>query len=719
MAMDPTADVPFAPWPGRRDLVAEAAALASRIPPALAPLARLAFTYRWSWLDGGEELFECVDPHRWRLCGGNPVRLLEETSPAALAAATDDHRLVAGARRLEQLVVADVSRPAVTTLAPPDRPVAFLCAEFAVHRSLPIYSGGLGALAGDLLKQASDAALPMVGIGLMYRQGYFRQRVDVSGWQHEYWIDSDPQRLPAALVTGRDGSVLLVRVRIRQREVVAQVWRADVGRVPLYLLDTERPENAPADRFITAQLYVGDPTIRLAQYVLLGVGGVRALQAMGIHPVVVHLNEGHAALATLELARAEIGRGAALDDAIAAARARTVFTTHTPVAAGNDTFDAAELLTAVADLPARLGMAPDDLASLGRTYAGDPRVGVTQLGLRMARAANAVSRRHGEVARAMWQPLYPGTPAEQVPIRHVTNGVHLPTWVGAPMRALLDRHLGPGWAGSADPARWAGVADIPDDDLWAARTAQRARLVEFVRDRSVTDRLARGETLEYAEAAAQAFDPSVLTIGFARRLATYKRLYLLVQDVGRALRLLGHPHPVQVVFAGKAHPRDDEAKRVLQMLFAVKGAPGAGARVVYLHDHDLGVAAEYVAGCDVWLNLPRPPLEASGTSGMKSAINGGLQLSVLDGWWAEAYDGTNGWAISGEVDPDHGAQDGRHGAALYDLLEREVVPAFHDRDRDGRPAAWLARIRRSLLTIGPAFSAARMLDDYIAGPYTP
>jgi starch phosphorylase len=445
---------------------------------------------------------------------------------------------------------------------------------------------------------------------------------------------------------------------------------------------------------------------------------VRVLRALGIEPGLVHLNEGHAAFAPLELARADVAAGADPPAALARARERTVFTTHTPVAAGNDTYDWALARQALGSLPANLGLSADDVLTLGETHPFEGRVGVTQLGLRLSRAANGVARRHGEVARAMWQPLFPDRPVDEVPIGHVTNGVHLPTWMAEPMRGLLDRHLGAGWEErTADPATWDPVDAIPDEELWAVRGALRERLVGFVRERSTVDRLNREEPPDYVEAAARVFDPGVLTVGFARRLAVYKRLHLLIHDMARGLALLSDPRPIQILIAGKAHPRDDHAKRIVQDLFTFKTVPPIGGRVVYLHDYDLGVAPVLVAGCDVWVNLPRPPQEASGTSGMKSALNGGLQLSVLDGWWPEAYDGTNGWAISGEVDADAAAQDARHAGELYRLLEEEIVPAFYQRDDAGVPVEWVRRIKASLRTVGPRFCAARMLEDYLTGPY--
>jgi starch phosphorylase len=705
---------------GVQDINGAAEALARRVPDPLRPLARAAYNLRWSWTPGGGETFRTVDPRRWELCGENPVRLLTETSAATLERAAADAELVARGEALEEAIAADLARPAASAgPVMPERPVAFFCAEYGIHASLPIYSGGLGALAGDILKEASDRALPLVAVGLLYHQGYFRQRIDAAGWQHESWVPTDPERQPAALVRDDDGQPLEITVPVGDEDVVAQLWRVDVGRVPLFLLDADRRENSRVARWITSRLYTGTRDLRLAQYALLGIGGMRALRAMGIDPSVVHLNEGHAAFAALELARGEVATGAALDDALAAARARTVFTTHTPVPAGNDTYEPAQVAESFGALAGEVGLDIDRAIRLGRSRPDDDGedFGVTQFALRMSRAANGVSRRHGEVARVMWAALWPDRDVADVPIGHVTNGVHLPTWLGDPMRTLLDRHLGEGWLERADdPATWEPVDAIDDADLWAARGAQRAQLVDWARERSVADRLGREDPREYVEA--PEFDPDVLTIGFARRLATYKRLHLLLRSAERMVDLLHGERSVQILLAGKAHPRDDDGKRSLQALFSAKGIPEISHRVAYLDDYDLSIGARLVRGCDVWVNVPRPPLEASGTSGMKSAVNGGLQLSVLDGWWAEAYDGSNGWALPGDVDDDHAAQDTRDADELLRLLYDEVVPAFYQRDDDGLPRAWLARVKASLRTNGPEFSASRMVRDYVRQIYT-
>jgi starch phosphorylase len=692
---------------GRRDIDRAIAGLAARLPAELEVLARVAYDYAWSWDPDGPGVFTVVDPERWIACAANPVRLLQEATTERLEAAAADGALLERAAALDR-------RLADHRAAPPSReggPVAYFCAEYAIHASLPVYSGGLGALAGDLVKEASDRALPFVAIGLLYRQGYFRQRIDMSGWQREWWLETDPERLPAALIRGDDGEPVTVTVSTHDEEIVAQVWRVDVGRVPLLLLDAERPENSAFARWTTAQLYVGSPEVRLNQYALLGIGGRRVLTALGIEPEVIHLNEGHAAFGALQ------EPGATAEEIVAAARPHTVFTTHTPVPAGNDAYPGAEVGALLEPLLEARGLDEDAVLALGRTHPTDEHepFGITQLAIRTARATNAVSSRHGEVAREMWQELWPGRSVADVPITHVTNGVHVPTWLGRPMRALLDEHLGGGWiTRAADPQTWAGVDAISDEALLAVRREQRAALVDLVRERIPRDRLGRGEERSFVQAGEAAFDPDVLTIGFARRVATYKRLGLMVHDALRALELLRGDRPVQLIIAGKAHPKDEPGKQLIQQLLHLRGAEGTQGRVVFLADYDLASAAKLVGGCDVWANLPRPPLEASGTSGMKSVLNGGLQLSVLDGWWAEAYDGANGWALPGEVDADHQAQDARDAAMLYRLLEDEIVPEFYAGD-----GAWARRIRASLTTLAPAFSATRMLADYERKMYAP
>ncbi len=692
--------------------------IAARMPHELAPLTRLAFNLWWSWQPHAGDVFREVDPARWEASGNNPVKLLRDVSTACLAAAARKEPLVARVHALDAALQRDLARPfAWPEVATVEHPIGFFCAEYGLHASLPIYSGGLGVLAGDWLKQASDSALPVVAVGLYYRCGFFRQRLDRSGWQHEYWTESTAEELPLQLELDEAGAPRVVRVDIRGRSVAACIWHVQVGRVPLFLLDTNLPENDPISRFLSSTLYVGDRALRLMQYAMLAIGGVRAMRALGIDPAVIHLNEGHAALATVELVREARARGSSFEDALAIARKRVVFTTHTPVPAGNEHYDVAQI-DELASCPAELRADRDQLLALARS-GDDPasRFGVTEFALRTSRSANGVSRKHGEIARRMWQQLWPGRSDHDVPIGHVTNGVHLPTWMAAPMRALLDRYLGSGWDTRDDAATWARLDRVPDDALWAVRTELRARLVAYVRTKTIADRLARGEPIAYAEGAANTFDPSVLTVGFARRLAAYKRLHLLVQDPGRALALLRGPRRIQVVIAGKAHPLDDGAKQLVQRIFAMKDVEYAASHVAFLEDYDLATAAQLVAGCDLWVSLPRPPLEASGTSGMKAGLNGAINLSVLDGFWAEAFEGDNGWAIASEGAGDDGAQDARDAAALYGLLENEVVPAFYDRDARGIPGAWIRRMRASLRTMATRFTARRMLRDYVERVY--
>ncbi|HEX6725501.1 MAG TPA: alpha-glucan family phosphorylase [Gaiella sp.] len=720
--MSATRIVDIAALPGAREADDRAAELAWRLPLELAPLARIALDYRWSWDPDGAELFRALDPHAWDLHARNPVRQLADLTPHAATIAASHGPTLERIARVQRVLEEDRARPE-TPIEGLGGPVVFVCAEFGVHPSLPIYSGGLGALAGDILKAASDLALPVIGVGLLYRKGYFQQRVDRTGLQHEYWTQIMPERLPTVQVRDEGGAPLTLSFPFFGRKVAFHVWRAEIGRVPLYLLDAELEENDPLDRWITARLYEGNPLTRLGQYGLLGLGTVRTLRALGIEPGVLHFNEGHPALAALELAAEQVAAGTPTDDALAAARDCCVFTTHTPVPAGNETYETSSFLEAFADLPARVGIDEARFLDLCRTHPGsDEWPGMTPLALRLSRRANAVSMRHGEVAREMWRPLFGAASADEVPITHVTNGVHLPTFLSPPMRTLLDRHLGEDWlARASDPETWAPVEAIPDEDLWSARNEARRLLVDYVKVKSVQDRLMRGEDPDDVMAVAETFAEDTLTLGFARRIATYKRLFLLTYDHERVRRMFADGPPLQIVVAGKAHPLDDNAKQMLVDVFGLSQSAGITSRVAFLENYDLSVAPPIVGGCDVWLNVPRPPLEASGTSGMKSAANGGLNLSVLDGWWVEGYDGENGWEIDGDAPEgeDEAGQDARHANALYDILEQQVIPLFSDRDADGIPRRWLAMVKRSLRTNGPRFSAARMVEEYASRIYPP
>ncbi len=698
--------------------------LARRLPEPLEDLAWISYNYLWSWTPGGRELFRTIDAHRFNLSGENPVRFLLNLPERDLLRAATDRDLLERLSQVAQIMDASMQRPTNRVLS--SGPVAFFCAEFGVHQSLPVYSGGLGVLAGDFLKETSDQALDVVGVGLLYRRGYLHQRMNLDGWQHEYWLEANTDQLPAVRVRGADGLPVRITVPVWDGELAAHVWRVNVGRTPLYLLDAELEENSPLERWVTARLYEGSHEIRLAQYALLGIGGVRALDAMGIKPSLFHLNEGHPALASLEIAsqtsKELTGDPLGLKKLLEVGRDRFVFTTHTPVPAGNETYGPDLFFSVLGRSIDQMGISRDELSSESRI---DPTsttesLGFSPLAIRCARSTNAVSRRHGEVARGMWNPLFPNAKLEDVPITHVTNGVHLPTWMDPTMRGLLTKFFGNDWERHADdPGLWSHVDEIPDVDLWRARCDMRLQLVEMIRSRIVVDRLGRGEDVALAESAFSAFDPTHLTIGFARRLATYKRLDLLFHDVDRLRLIIDHEEGAQIVLAGKAHPLDYEAKTVAQNMFVVKRGLDIPNRVVFLEDYDLRMAPQLVAGCDLWLNLPRPPLEASGTSGMKSALNGGLNLSVLDGWWGEGYSGQNGWAIDGSVVEDAREQDERDANALYDLLENEVKPLFFSRDANGVPVGWLARVRASLRTLGPQFSGARMVNDYVDQIYHP
>ena len=543
---------------GAKDVRRAAQALARYVPTRLAPLARVAYNFSWVWHPDGEQVFRDIDAYRWRLCGQNPVRFLQEAPEDCLDRAALDLSLVARVEALRDDLEQDLARPTREDgVASLEQPIAFFCAEFGLHRSLPVYSGGLGVLAGDILKESSDRALPLAGMGLMYRQGYFHQRVDAGGWQHEYWYETDPDRRPCAEITGADGQPITIKIPIWDEEVAVHIWRADVGRVPLFLLDTQLPENTPRARFITSRLYEGNREIRLAQYALLGVGGLRAFDALGITPGVIHMNEGHPATVTLEWVGRELARGRSFAEACDSVRQRVVFTTHTPVPAGNETYSKDEILAVFPNMLRNLGNDMEAALHLGRINPDnrDEPIGMTALAIRMSRSTNGVSEIHGKVSRGMWQGIFPGRSVDDVPITHVTNGAHLPSWIAPQMRQLLDRYLPRGWHTQervTDPDTWTAVDNIPDAELWAVRRESSQRLTAWVKSKTVTDRLTRGDTMEYVMKAAQTFDPEVLTLGFARRIASYKRLYLLIQDPGRMLNLLDGPRPIQLLFAGKA-----------------------------------------------------------------------------------------------------------------------------------------------------------------------
>jgi starch phosphorylase len=565
----------------------------------------------------------------------------------------------------------------------------------------------------------------LVAVGLLYRYGYFRQRLNNVGWQEEHYGETKPTELPITLVTNPSGAPLQVEVLIRERKVLAQVWRADVGRVQLYLLDTNMPENVETDRWVTGHLYGGDRETRIVQEMLLGIGGIRLLRKLGITPHVYHLNEGHSAFLTLELSRELVqSQGLSFAEAANKVRKNCVFTTHTPVAAGNDEFDSSLVLRSFGPIYAQeLGLSQEEFLALGRVDLSnkEERYGLTPLAIRMCRSTNAVSRKHEEVSRALWQRLWPTRQLSEIPITHVTNGVHAPTWMAPLLRSLFEKHLGTDWEMTLrDPERWAkGVAQIPDRELWEAHLLLKERLIAFIRMRSMQTRLAASDSWDYVEAARTMLDPTALTIGFARRVAGYKRWTLLLSDTERLMRLINdEERPVQFVFAGKAHPQDEGSKRVLQQLAVWEYDPLVRQRAVFLEDYDQEIARQLVQSVDVWLNVPRRPQEASGTSGEKVAINGGLNLSILDGWWLEGFDGTNGFAIGNGVDTVAVTEIDKNDAeSLYRVLEQQVIPRYYSKDSAGLPYQWIEMMKRAMQTLGPQYNSNRMVEDYARNIY--
>lgn len=702
--------------------------LAQPLPARLHRLEDLATDVWWSWHSDARHVFRHLDHTVWRATAHNPLRVLRTVSPARLEAAAADPVLLA---HYDAAVAAlDAERNGRATWwsaqgpSADGRVIAYFSAEFALHQSLPIYAGGLGVLAGDHCKEASDLGIPLVGVGFMYPQGYFHQRVTPDGWQEERYERISRADAPIEPALTPDGRPCVTAVPLGDRSVLAAVWRVKVGRVRLYLLDTDLEENAPWDRELSARLYGGDRETRIQQEVVLGIGGVRALRALGLHPAVWHLNEGHAAFVALQRIREGLERGLSFDAALDEVRRSTVFTTHTPVPAGHDAFPFQLVETHLAGCWGDLGEHRARFLALGEYDNGTagPQFNMTALALRTAGGINGVSVLHGDVTRRMWQPLWPGVPHDQLPIRAITNGVHVPTWVAEPVQALLAEYLGADWLDRADdPALWDGLARIPDAALWAVRRHLRAALFAFIRERARdrwTDEQAGATRLAVSGAL---LDPDVLTLAFARRFTAYKRPDLIFHDVERLGRLLRDPHrPLQIVFAGKAHPADDPAKHQLQAVFRRALDPACAGRVAFIDDYDLHVAHRLVQGCDVWLNNPRKPLEASGTSGMKASLNGVPHLSIGDGWWAEGYTGRNGWLIESHTDPDdHGATDAADADALYRLLEEQVVPAFYERDADGVPTRWMEVVREAMRTITPRFSTRRMLKEYVQQLYRP
>ncbi|MGD9589819.1 MAG: alpha-glucan family phosphorylase [Pyrinomonadaceae bacterium] len=710
--------------------ISDAFAVTRTLPNELKRLVDISMNFYWSWQPEGAEIFRGIDPEHWDKCEQNPRHFLDSVSGLRLWQAALDEALVQRIAEFAQRMDAylgegQVDLGRLTT----DGPAAYFCAEYGIHNSLPTYSGGLGILAGDHLKSASDLHVPLVGIGLLYRYGYFRQRIAHDGWQEEDYLDVFESKLALGPVLDSNGERLKVMVHIRGTEVLAQAWLASVGRIRLYLLDTNVPENRDVDKLITGHLYGGTAETRIVQEKILGIGGVRLLRKLGISPSVYHLNEGHSAFLTLELAREFMAAntGAEFEAAVSHVREQCVFTTHTPVSAGNDIFSIEDLRNCFdSNFITALRLSEDEFFDLGRV---DPSndgeaFGMTPLAIRMCRSVNGVSRKHGDVSRGLWAGMFTDLgSADDVPITHVTNGVHHPTWIAPALQRLYREVIGPDWDRTvADPERWRQVvASLDDAAIWTVHLKLKNLLIEFLRLRTKRSDTGGRDTINEHLDTHELLSPDVLTVGFARRVAAYKRWDLLLSDMDRLLALVDSPErPVQFVFAGKAHPQDRTAKEILQQLMSINHGSNWQRRAVFVEDYDQEVARYLVQGVDVWMNVPRRPFEASGTSGMKAAMNGALNFSVLDGWWIEGHNGVNGFAIGPlEPEPDEENADEADAGSLYQVLETQIVPDFYDLGENGLPTRWIARMKNSIATITPQFASDRMVMDYIRRIYDP
>ena len=691
-------------------------------------LRALAMNLWWTWHPEVISLFIDVDPHLWRKVGHNPIAFLNQIAPEQIEERASElvlhSRINYAFRRLNEYIAKDRTWGVMHCGNLNNRPVVYFSAEFGLHESLPIYSGGLGILAGDHLKSASDMGIPLIGIGLFYRQSYFSQRLDKAGWQEEDYINLDINNLPLQAVSDMGGQPLIVRIDSRSSFFHARVWRVQVGRVHLLLLDSDVEGNSAEDRELTSRLYGGDSRLRIRQELLLGIGGARVLQALSVFPGVLHLNEGHSAFAILE----EIRRIMQYDQ-IPFHRAHrrvslyTVFTTHTPVAAGHDRFSPDLVEEHLGTFREEMGLSHDDLMALGRVDPQDRSEPfcMTVLALKSSRRANGVSAIHGAVSRRMWKCLWPGREEAEIPIGHITNGVHVLSWLAPQMHQLFETRLGPNWPMRMGyPDMWEKVAEIDDAELWETHQSLKMRLIRFIRRRLhlQSERLGHRETVEQID---QILDPDVLTIGCARRFATYKRGDLILSQPERLAKLIEDTRrPIQIVFAGKAHPRDDEGKRLLQRIAQYSYNQAYRKKIVFVENYDYNVSRHLIQGVDVWLNTPRRPLEACGTSGQKVLLNGGLNLSVLDGWWNEAYDGKNGFAIGhGGMHDDPAVQYQRDAEYLYETLEKQMIPLYYDRNAAGIPLNWIKRMKHAIQSLGWRFNADRMVKDYVERSYLP
>jgi starch phosphorylase len=694
------------------------------LPKQISRLHELSYNLWWTWHPEAARLFGRLDYELWERLGHNPIRLLRETERARLKQAANDKDYL----RLYKTVFADFDSyfsdtNTWTHRAQPEfdsRPIAYFSMEFGLHETLPIYSGGLGVLAGDHLKEASDLGLPLTAVGFMYAQGYFSQRIDEEGWQEALNNMLVLEDLPVLLVTENDKPIT-VDVEFPDRNVTMQIWEARVGRVALYLLDSNAEGNSESDRLLTARLYWSDPDRRVMQEVLLGIGGVRALRQLGYSPSVWHMNEGHAAFLTLERARELVAGGASFESAIKKTRGQNVFTTHTPVPAGNDEFPLTLMDKYLAAIWEQLGLTREQFLDLARHKRGDgDSFSMGILALRNSDGRNAVSELHGEVARKMWNFLWADKAEKDVPITYVTNGVHTANWMARRLTNLFSKHLGSDWYDHLDKSEfWSKVDEIPDNELWAVRLHLKRKLSFYLRER-VRDRWTHGGFHPVQVVSSGVLiNPYALTIGFARRFATYKRASLVMRDVERLLNIVNRPNmPVQILFAGKAHPADEGGKQLIQQVYQTVKKAETGGRIVFIEDYDMNLARYLVQGVDVWMNTPRRPFEASGTSGMKAALNGALNFSVLDGWWREAYNGKNGWAIGRDEQIDNSdQQDAEDAESLYSTLENEIIPLYYDRDPKEISHEWIARVKDNLKTNIPKFSTRRMVKEYVENLY--
>lgn len=698
------------------------------LPPRISRLSELAYNLWWSWTPEARRLYSSIDPELWEYVYHNPVKFLRWVELRKLERAAGDDTFIANYKKVMEAFDAyrkpeqtwfDQTYPQLT-----DHTVAYFSAEFGLHESLAIYSGGLGILSGDHCKAASDLGLPFVGVGFLYPQGYFRQLINGHGEQEALHEKLDFTNVAAQPAVDSSGAQIVVQVNLPGRELYATVWQIQVGRIPLFLLDTDVHPNAPEDRELAARLYGGDHEMRIAQEYVLGVGGVRALRALGIRPTVWHMNEGHSAFMVLEQIRELVEEeGLTFDEARGHVRKHNVFTTHTPVPAGHDAFPFDLMEKYFGSYWPRMDLDRNGFMALG--YHEMPwraRFNMTVLALKLSNRYNGVSKLHGEVSRKMWHVIWPDRPVEEVPIQDITNGVHTRTWLSPELAKLFDEYLGPDWADRVDePGTWEAVEDIPDAEWWQTHLRQKQTMINHLRRRIRQQRERNHASLDAVTSAESLLSPDALTLGFARRFATYKRATLIFRDIERIKRILNkEDQPVQLIFAGKAHPADEPGKGLIKRIVELSKQPGFRGRVVFVEEYDINIARYMVRGVDVWLNNPRRPMEASGTSGQKAALNGVPNFSVLDGWWPEAYDGTNGWAIgAGEEFDDQEKQAAADAESLYQTLEQEIVPLYFDRDADGVPRGWLKVVKASIRTCVPQFNMRRMVKEYVEKMYVP